>query len=61
MVLAGVAMLLLALAAIGMVLASAGLHDEHDAQDKQKTGEASRVPAAEEDRRGHLGRVMAVR
>ncbi|TDQ05255.1 hypothetical protein [Labedaea rhizosphaerae] len=62
MVLAGVAMLLLALAAIGMVLASAGLQDK-DAQGKQKTGdgEASRVPAAEEDCRGYLGRAVAVR
>jgi len=63
MVLAGVAMLLLALAAIGMVLASAGLQDKHDAQEKQKTGdgEASRVPVAEEDRRGYLGRAVAMR
>ena len=61
MVLAGVAMLLLALAAIGMVLASAGLQDS-EAQDTQTgDGEASRVPAAEEDCRGYLGRAVAAR
>lgn len=63
MVLAGVAMLLLALAAIGMVLASAGLQDKHDdPQDIQKTGdgEASRVPVVEEDHRGYLGRAVAM-
>jgi hypothetical protein len=63
MVLAGVAMLLLALAAIGMVLASAGLEDERDADKTHRTGdgEASRVPVVEEDRRGYLGRAVAMR
>lgn len=63
MVLAGVAMLLLALAAIGMVLASAGLQDERDARDSDRTGdwEASRVPVVEEDHRGYLGRAVAMR
>jgi hypothetical protein len=63
MVLAGVAMLLLALAAIGMVLASAGLQDNRDADKPRRTGdgEASRVPAVEEDHRGYLGRAVAMR
>lgn len=63
MVLAGIAMLLLALAAIGMVLASAGLDDRRDARDDHRTGdgEVRRVPVAEEDRRGYLGRAVAMR
>jgi hypothetical protein len=53
MVFAGLAMLMLALAAIGMVLGSAGLEDEPEKHDRRSTGtgDASRGPAAVEDRR----------
>jgi hypothetical protein len=41
-----------------MVLGTAGLDDEHDKQDRRGTGtgEASRGPAAVEDRRGYPSR-----
>jgi hypothetical protein len=56
-------MLMLALAAIGMVLGTAGLENQHEKHDRRKTGDggASRGPVAVEDRHGYPERERPAR